>query len=115
MQGLIESAKEVLANSARGYRHLQLLGEKIETMLTPWSSYSDLLPDSCFHASAQHHMATQLATCIASGAQASTAEGQIPVNVRLQQASSPTASSPFWPQLRPFLADLGQRACISLP
>ncbi len=45
-------------------RQVQKLGEMLEIMRRPWSPWSDLLPSSCFDASAQHHAVVQLARCV---------------------------------------------------
>lgn len=50
-------------------RQLQKLGETLNHMQKPWSSWSDLLPASCFDASAQHHAVIQLATCVTAAAE----------------------------------------------
>lgn len=51
------------------WRQLQKLGEILDTMRQPWSSWSDLLPSSCFDRSAQHHAVMQLSRCITAAAQ----------------------------------------------
>ena len=48
----------------RTCKQLQKLGELLEIMRKPVSSWSDLLPPSCFDASAQHHTVRQLVRCV---------------------------------------------------
>ena len=48
----------------RESKQMQKLGELLDNMRKPLSSWSDLLPSSCFDASAQHHTVRQLVRCV---------------------------------------------------
>lgn len=45
-------------------RQLQKLGETLDHMCNDWSSWTNLLPDSCFDISAQQYILMQLLDCI---------------------------------------------------
>lgn len=66
---IAQSVSANLYEDQKTWRQLQKLGEVLDTMHQPWSSWSDLLPSSCFDRSAQHHTVTQLSRCITAAAQ----------------------------------------------
>ncbi len=66
---IAQSGSAKLYEDQTTWRQLQKLGEILDTLHEPWSSWSDLLPSSCFDRSAQHHAVMQLSRCITAAAQ----------------------------------------------